>query len=140
MSLAESYARAAARVNAPTCAERLDAARTLAAGLANGEIPPVPQTVEVNNHVHTCYSFSPHSPTSAAWHALRSGLRAVGIMDHDSVGGVEEMLEAGAMLGIATTAGYEIRVSFGDTPFANRPINGPGLNGIAYIATHGIVQ
>lgn len=138
MSLPQEFRRAEAALNAHDRAERLAAVRVLADGLATGAIAPVPPTVEVNNHVHTCYSFSPHSPCSAAWYALRAGLQAVGIMDHDSVGGVEEMLAAGAMLGIATTAGFEVRVSMVDTPFADRLINGPGLTGIAYIAIHGI--
>ena len=138
MSLPERYCQAEAQLNAAGREERLDAVRALARGLASGDIPPAPKTVEVNNHVHTCYSFSSHSPSSAAWSALRAGLQAVGIMDHDAVGGVEEMLEAGALLGIATTAGFEVRVNFDGTPFADRVINGPGLTGIAYISVHGI--
>ena len=138
MSLAEAYSYAEEQLNAPSRAERLAAVRLLAHGVLHGEIPPAPATVEVNNHVHTCYSFSPHSPSSAAWHAQRAGLQAVGIMDHDSVAGVEEMLQAGAALGIATTAGFEVRVNFTGTPFAERVINGPGLTGIAYISLHGI--
>lgn len=137
-SLPEKYRSVEQQLFAPTREERLAAVRTLAAGLADGSIPPVPQTHEVNNHVHTIYSFSPHSPSSAAWFALRAGLQTVGIMDHDSVGGVEEMLEAGALLGIATTAGFEIRVNFDGTPMAGMTINGPGLTGIAYIGIHGI--
>ncbi len=138
MSLPAAYQQVAAALNAPSRDARLAAARALAAGVASGAIPPAPPPVEVNNHVHTCYSFSPHSPTSAAWAAQRAGLQAVGIMDHDSVAGVEEMLEAGRILGIATTAGCELRVTFADTPFATRLINGPGLTGIAYMAIHGI--
>lgn len=138
MSLPEPYAAAEALLNAAARETRLAAVRTLAAGLANGVIPPVPRGAEVNNHVHTGYSFSPHSPCSAAWYALRAGLLAVGIMDHDSVAGVEEMLEAGAVLGIATTAGFEIRVNFAGTPFEQQLINGPGLTGVAYISVHGI--
>lgn len=138
MSLPEPYTRAEARLNAPTRGERLAAARMLAEGLASGAIPPVPKTTEVNNHVHTIYSFSPHSPCSAAWHALRAGLQAVGIMDHDTVAGVEEMLEAGAILGIATTAGFEIRANFSGTPFSTNVINGPGMPNIAYIGIHGV--
>jgi hypothetical protein len=138
MSLLEPYVRAEARLNAPTCNERLAAARALAEGLASGAIPPVPKTTEVNNHVHTVYSFSPHSPASAAWHAMRAGLQAVGIMDHDTVAGVEEMLAAGVILGIATTAGFEIRANFSGTPFSDRVINGPGMPNLAYIAIHGI--
>ena len=138
MVWAEMYRQAEIQLNAATRAERLAAARVLAQGLADGGIPPVAKTLEVNNHVHTSYSFSPYSPAGAAWHALRAGLQAVGIMDHDAVAGVEEMLEAGALLGIATTAGFEVRVNFAGTPFADRVINGPGLTGVAYIAIHGI--
>ena len=138
MSLPEVYRHAEVNLNAPRREDRLAAVRLLARGVATGEIAPAPATVEVNNHVHTCYSFSPHSPSSAAWQAQRAGLQAVGIMDHDSVAGVEEMLEAGAALGIATTAGFEARVNFHGTPFADRTINGPGLIGIAYISLHGI--
>jgi len=138
MSLPEPYARAEAQLNAPTRDERLAAARALAEGLASGAIPPVPKTAEVNNHVHTVYSFSPHSPCSAAWHALRTGLQAVGIMDHDTVAGVEEMLAAGEILGIATTAGFEVRTTFSGTPFAGRVINGPGMPNLVYVSIHGI--
>ena len=138
MSLPEPYARAEARLNAAMKDERLAAVGVLAQGLVCGEIPPVAKSAEVNNHVHTSYSFSPHSPSSAAWCALRAGLQAVGIMDHDSVAGVDEMLQAGAALGIATTAGFEIRVNLAGTPYADRVTNGPGLTGIAYIAVHGI--
>lgn len=138
MTVSEMYREAEMQLNAPTRTARLAAARRLAAGVAAGDIPTITPTAEVNNHVHTSYSFSPHSPTSAAWHAQRAGLQAVGIMDHDAVAGVAEMLEAGAILGIATTAGCEVRVNFAGTPFADRLINGPGLTGIAYIAIHGI--
>src|SRR5271157_1729526 len=59
---------------------------------------------EVNCHVHTFYSFSPYSPSAAAERAQAAGLAAVGIIDHDSMAGAREMREAGAILGIATTA------------------------------------
>lgn len=81
MSLPEPYAAAEALLNAASRETRLAAVRTLANGLANGVVPPAPRSMEVNNHVHTRYSFSPHSPSSAAWHALLAGLLAVGI-DH----------------------------------------------------------
>ncbi|MEI7833047.1 MAG: PHP domain-containing protein [bacterium] len=138
MVFADKYASAVARLNAESCAERLAAAQELAARVAGGDITLPVRTVEVNNHVHTCHSFSPYSPTAAAWGALSAGLQAVGIMDHDSVAGVDEMLAAGAIFGIATTAGFEVRVRMDDTPFAGRALNGPGLTGIAYIAVHGI--
>jgi len=39
-------------------------------------------TEEVNNHVHTIYSFSPYSPLMVACLAWKAGLQAVGIMYH----------------------------------------------------------
>jgi len=138
MSLSEEWVQLEAQLNAHTRDERLAAARALAKGLASGAIPPVAKTIEVNNHVHTVYSFSPHSPSSAAWHALRTGLLAVGIMDHDTVAGVEEMLAAGEILGIATTAGFEVRTNFSGTPFAGQIINGPGMPNLVYVSIHGI--
>ena len=36
---------------------------------------PAPQTGrDVNNHIHTTYSFSPYSPTAAVWFARAAGL------------------------------------------------------------------
>jgi len=93
---------------------------------------------EVNNHVHTTYSFSPYEPAAAAWAAYKAGLGIVGSVDHDSIGAAEEMMEAGILIGIATTVGFEVRVSFLDTPLAQRKINNPDSEGIAYICIHGV--
>ncbi len=93
-------------LNSPAASDRLAALRLLRRGAAPG--PCSSPGREVNNHVHTTYSFSPYSPTLAAERACAAGLLAVGIMDHDSVGGAAEMREAGRILGIATTCGVEI--------------------------------
>jgi hypothetical protein len=97
-----------------------------------------PRTEEVNNHIHTQYSFSPYSPAAAAWQAARAGLQAAGIMDHDSIAGAEEMLEACKIIGIGSTAGFELRVDCGGTALAGRKINNPDSLSIAYMAIHGI--
>lgn len=94
--------------------------------------------LEVNNHVHTTYSFSPYTPTEAVERAVAAGLAAVGIMDHDSVAGADEMHRAGRSLGIATTAGVELRVSAAGTALAGRMINNPDSPGILYVMLHGI--
>lgn len=94
--------------------------------------------LEVNNHVHTTYSFSPYTPTGAVERAVAAGLAAVGIMDHDSVAGVDEMHRAGRSLGIATTAGVELRVSAAGTALAGRMINNPDSPGLFYVMLHGI--
>jgi hypothetical protein len=93
---------------------------------------------EVNNHVHTTYSFSPYTPAEAAERAVEAGLAAVGIMDHDSISGAREMQGAGRRLGIATTAGVELRVDTAGTALAGRMINNPDSPGIMYMMLHGI--
>jgi len=62
----------------------------------------------------------------------------VGIMDHDSLAGAQEFIEAGRILKIATTIGFEIRTDWSDTPFANARLNNPDQIGCAYICVHGI--
>ena len=96
------------------------------------------KTEEVNNHVHTIYSFSPYSPSMAAYLAWRAGLQAVGIMDHDSVSGCKELMEACKIIGIASTVGFELRVNFSGTLVEGRTLNNPDSKNIGYIAIHGI--
>lgn len=93
---------------------------------------------EVNNHVHTTFSFSPYTPAGAAFYAWKAGLNAVGIMDHDSISGAEEILEACKMLRIASTAGFEVRVNMNGTAMAGKKLNNPDSVNIAYMAVHGV--
>ena len=125
-----------ARLNDPLVEDRLSALRSVAA--ARGK--PVPNTKqrEVNCHVHTFYSFSPYSPSAAAERAQAAGLAAVGIMDHDSMAGAAEMRRAGEILGIATTAGVELRVSAAGTALEGRRINNPDSLGVLYMIIHGV--
>ncbi|MDR1439634.1 MAG: PHP domain-containing protein, partial [Clostridiales bacterium] len=92
----------------------------------------------VNNHIHTIYSFSPYSPTKAVHKAWESGLATAGIMDHDSVAGALEFIEAGRIMGVATTLGLECRCSMAGTPFEGRLLNNPDQKSVAYVAMHGI--
>ncbi|GAI63863.1 unnamed protein product, partial [marine sediment metagenome] len=98
------------------------------------------KTEEVNNHVHTIYSFSPYSPSMAAYLAWKAGLQAVGIMDHDSVSGCKELIEACKIIGIASTVGFELRVNFSGTIVAGRKLNNPDSKNTGYIAIHGIPE
>jgi hypothetical protein len=116
---------------------RLAAASRIATGLSS-RTDILPPSEEVNNHVHSFYSFSPYSPTKIAFMALKSGLQAVGVMDHDSVSGGEEMLEAGKIFGMATTVGFEMRVNFDGAPYSGRKLNNPDSENLVYIALHGI--
>ena len=92
----------------------------------------------VNNHIHTTFSFSPYSPTSAAYHAWRNGLATAGIMDHDSVSGAEEFWTAGREIGISVTNGFECRCGLQGTPYETMRLNNPDQIGVAYVACHGI--
>ena len=100
--------------------------------------------VEINNHIHTIYSFSPYSPSMAALMARDAGLGAAGSVDHDSIGAAEEMIAACSILGIGGCVGIEVRVSFKTghdgkvSPFASRKFNSPDSTGFAYMTIQGI--
>lgn len=125
-------------LNAPTKSERIKALRELMALHRSGELATPPHTIYVNNHIHTTYSFSPYSPAMAAYKAWEAGLETAGIMDHDSAAGAAEFIEAGEIIGIATTAGFECRCDLRGTPFETARVNNPDQNGVAYLAMHGI--
>ncbi len=127
-----------ARLNHPDKNTRLHSLRELMAEVRSGRLPAPAVGKDVNNHIHTAYSFSPYSPSKAIYMARMAGLCTAGIMDHDSAGGAEEFIEAGRLAGIATTAGAECRVSFAGTFAGDRRINNPDQSGIGYITLHGI--
>ena len=78
------------QLNAPSKEERLENLRRI---VASTSFPPtVPQYI--NNHIHTTYSFSPYSPTAAVYAARMEGLCTAGIIDHDTIAGAKEFLEA----------------------------------------------
>ena len=87
---------------------RINAAAQLAEAVRNNQFAFPAVGHDVNNHIHTIYSFSPYSPTAAVYQSRLAGLATCGLMDHDSIGGAEEFTEAGRILGIATTQGCEV--------------------------------
>ena len=105
--------------------------------LMNTEPAPVTGR-DVNNHIHTTYSFSPYSPTAAVWFARAAGLCTCGLMDHDSIAGAEEFLAAARAAHMGATIGLELRASFKDTPFSDRKLNNPDQGGVVYMALHGV--
>lgn len=118
--------------------QRLDALRNIVSEIEKGNIKRDRDGSWVNNHIHTCYSFSPYTPTSAVFYAWKAGLGTAGIMDHDSVGGAEEFIEAGEIMNMPVTCGFECRVNVKDTPLEGRRINNPDQLSCAYLAMHGI--
>ncbi len=125
-------------LNAETKEERLAALREIKALTDKGELRIPEKTSYVNNHIHTTYSFSPYSPTKALYMAWQNGLGTAGIMDHDSVSGAYEFIEAGEIVGIPVTVGAECRVNMENTALAGKRINNPDQISVAYSAIHGI--
>jgi hypothetical protein len=125
-------------LNDRDCGVRLESLRQLIDAVKSKKIPAPVRGDYVNNHIHTTYSFSPYSPSRAVWEAYRAGLQSAGIMDHDSIRGAREFIEAGSIAGIATTIGVECRVDFSGTTLNGRRINNPDQLSNAYIALHGI--
>ncbi len=126
------------RLNNKDVLVRLESLRELKAMIDRGEIEATVSGDDVNNHIHTTYSFSPYSPTKAIWMAYTSGLKTAGIMDHDSLSGAREFIEAGKIIGMLTTIGTECRASMKGTPLETFRINNPDQKGVAYMALHGV--
>ena len=122
------------KLNAPTKQERL---ANLAAILPATQFPPaVPQYI--NNHIHTTYSFSPYSPTAAVYAARMEGLCTAGIIDHDSISGAEEFLEAAKLINMPVTIGMECRVSMAGTRLEGRRTNNPDQVSVSYMTIQGV--
>ena len=122
------------KLNAPTKAERL---ANLKEVLKTTTFPPmVPQYI--NNHIHTTYSFSPYSPTAAVYAARMEGLCTAGIIDHDSISGAEEFLEAAKIVDMPVTIGMEARISMEGTRLEGRRTNNPDQVGVSYMTIQGV--
>ena len=121
-------------LNAPTREERI---ANLKEVLKTTEFPPmVPQYI--NNHIHTTYSFSPYSPTAAVYAARMEGLCTAGIIDHDSISGAEEFIEAAEIIGIPVTIGMEARISMDGTRLEGRRTNNPDQVGVSYMTIQSV--
>ena len=122
------------KLNAPEKEQRL---ANLAEILKTTEFPPVvPQYI--NNHIHTTYSFSPYSPTAAVYAARMEGLSTAGIIDHDSISGAREFIEAGELAGIPVTVGMECRVSMKGTRLDGLRTNNPDQVGVSYMTIQSV--
>ena len=126
------------RLNAPAMPERLDALRALRAEVDAGSLPRPRSGSDVNNHIHTTFSFSPYSPTKAIWTAYNAGLCTAGIVDHDSISGAREFIEAGKILSFPTTIGLELRSTTADTALGMRNTNNADQGGVTYLTYHGV--
>ena len=105
--------------------------------LKTTQFPPmVPQYI--NNHIHTTYSFSPYSPTAAVYAARMEGLCTAGIIDHDSIAGAREFLEAARLVEIPVTVGMECRATMDGTRLQGRRTNNPDQVGVSYMTIQSV--
>jgi len=122
------------KLNAPTRKERIANLKEVLKTTTFPEM--VPQYI--NNHIHTTYSFSPYSPTAAVYAARMEGLCTAGIIDHDSISGADEFLEAAEIIGIPVTIGMECRVSMDGTRLEGRRTNNPDQVGVSYMTIQSV--
>ena len=122
------------KLNAPTEEMRLNNLREIVKAT---DFPPmVPQYI--NNHIHTTYSFSPYSPTAAVYAARMEGLCTAGIIDHDSIAGAKEFLQAAELVDMPVTIGMECRVSMNGTSMEGKRTNNPDQVGVSYMTLQSV--
>ncbi|MCJ7518980.1 MAG: hypothetical protein MUO42_04830 [Anaerolineaceae bacterium] len=91
-----------------------------------------PQANLVNMHCHSFFSFNSYgfSPSALVWLALRKGLKVAGIVDFDTLDGIEEFLEGCDLTEVHSSAAMETRIYIPE--FSTRVTNSPGEPGISY--------
>ena len=122
------------RLNRGSAEDRLAALRSV---MAEAQLPD-PDPRFINNHIHSFYSFSPYSPTAAVFAARQEGLCTAGIVDHDSMAGAREFIEAGRIADLPVTVGVEARISMAGTPFEQLRTNNPDQTGVSYMVLHAV--
>ncbi len=122
------------KLNAPTKEERLANLKEVLKTTTFPEM--VPQYI--NNHIHTTYSFSPYSPTASVYAARMEGLCTAGIIDHDSISGAKEFLEAAEIVDMPVTIGMEARVSMEGTRIEGRRTNNPDQVSVSYMTIQSV--
>ncbi len=66
----------------------------------------------VDLHVHSNASDGTLTPTELVIHAKEKGLSAIALTDHDTVEGIDEAMEAGALYQVEVIAGIELSADF----------------------------
>ncbi|MDD5111931.1 MAG: hypothetical protein PHG85_05255 [Candidatus Altiarchaeota archaeon] len=122
-----------------TMSGRMESLRKLMGLVRSGKIAPPAGIQESNNHIHTWASFSPYSPAAAAWASYLNGLEVTGKIDHDTVAGNFEFLEAARICDTKATSGMELRTNASDDNFLKNLVwNYPGMPNVIYFLAHAI--
>ncbi|OGV71435.1 MAG: hypothetical protein A3K19_06960 [Lentisphaerae bacterium RIFOXYB12_FULL_65_16] len=108
--------------------------------LGAGDAATASESLHHNMHIHTFFSFNGEgwSPSQIAWEAKRQGLYAIAICDFDVLAGLDELLQAGDLLGLRAAVGFESRTFFSE--YAQQEINSPGEPGVFYFMGMGFVK
>ncbi len=119
---------------------RSQAVHQLVKLVQNGDIQVAPERDVVNMHCHTFFSFNAfgYSPSGLAWLAKKNGYKLIGIVDFDTLDGVDEFFNACDTLGVRGSAGMETRVFIPE--FSDREINSPGEPGVSYYMGAGFIS
>lgn len=81
-----------------------------------------------NLMIHSACSFSPYTPSLAAFMAFKFGIRLAGLMDNYTLAGADEFIKACRILGVSYSVGVELRA---DLPFTDAKVGNVALFGIA---------
>ncbi len=133
----DNYTELISKLNDSDYNVRINAAALIGQAIKDNKLTRI-SLHQINNHIHTKYSFSPYEPAMAAFLAWQAGNDVVGSVDHDSIFAAKELHEASEMFNIAATSGIELRINMKNTPFYNRKLNCPDAEGIAYFCIHAI--
>ena len=120
--------------------ERRSALERLVEMARSEQIDIVEPTGAINLHCHTFFSYNAYgySPSRFAWEAHRQGLEVAGVVDFDCLDATREFLDAGHLLGLKTTAGFETRVFIEE--HRDQVINSPKEPGIFYLVGTGFTE
>ncbi len=117
--------------------ERRAAVEELSRARAAGKWKPKPPGDWMNLHGHTFHSYNSEgwSPSRLVFEGVEAGLEIIGSVDFDVLDAMEEVLDAGDLLGIKTTVGLETRVFIPE--YSHWELNSPGEPGVAYFMATG---
>ena len=120
------------RLNSFDPAVRKSALLEAKTGFENNTIEAAPQSSIHNMHCHSFFSYNGYgySPSYIVYLAKKMGFYAVGLVDFDVLDGVDEFMEALALLNVRGTCGMETRAFIPE--LADKEINSPGEPGVAY--------
>jgi Predicted metal-dependent phosphoesterases (PHP family) len=98
--------------------------RTRKPGWTKKRFRPIVPRMSIDLHTHSTASDGTDSPAEMVRKALAAGLSALGLTDHDTVGGLDELRRAGAEAGLRVVPGVELSAS---APPGSGPLHLVGL-------------